>query len=647
MLALVGRLLDALAEPWVEAEPVCAAETTPNWRQAWWRGLQAAMVSGGVHAVALALLAQFMLPGMQQVVPVLHFATVEREPPPPPPELNYVLAAPSEESRPTLLSALALSTAPDVANDAEIVSVMRPTEPIAEVRVVEPLDNLQGFELDERIMRAGTVGEEVVHVEGAVDRLTYEIMVRLEEGRVLVVWLMDASLSLRAERAEVAQRLEKVYRELEELGGTRGDDLHSAVVSFGQQYQQLVRPTGDHASVVQAIRSVADDESGIENVFSAVTACVEAFKHQRVTERRQLMFIIWTDESGDDYARLEEAVDACRRGSIPVFVVGPSAMFSKELGTMPYDHVDGKTYWLPVCRGPDSIRQELIEVPYWFEGPQYDSLHSGLGPFALTRLAAATGGAYFIKDHARDRVPFSLQTMRRYQPEYDSIPDYIHKVQKSPLRRAVLQAVELTRQRKLRGTPRLEFAPTGETYARELQEAQQTAAYNLFTLQQALEAFGPKGLEAHREREPSPRWRAWYDLTYGRLLAMNVRCNEYNWACAEMKGRGADFVDKKSNRWKFVPDPTVHCGSQYVKQANEAIRLLTRCVQENPGTPWALLAQRELEHPLGFVVQEAYVAPPPPPKQRPGNNAPPPRPNNEVRTEQPRMLPKPPPLPKL
>ncbi len=647
MLALVGRLFDALAEPWVEPGFKPDVPEPSGWRHAWWRGLQAAMVSGALHAVALALLAQFMLPGVQHVLPILHLATVEREPPPPPPELNYVLAAPSEESRPTLLSAMALSTAPDVANDAEILSVVRPTDPLAEARVLEPLEDLKGFELDERIAHSGSVGEEVLHVEGAVDRLTYEIMTRLEENRVLVVWLMDASLSLRAERSEVARRLEKVYHELQELGGTRGDDLHSAVVSFGQEHRQLVRPTGEHASVVQAIRSVADDESGVENVFSAVMACVDAFKHQRVTERRQLMFIIWTDESGDDYAHLEEAVDACRRSNIPVFVVGPSAMFSKELGTMPFEHVDGKTYWLPVCRGPDSIRQELVEMPYWFDGPQYDSLHSGLGPFALTRLAAATGGAYFIKDHARDQVPFSLQTMRRYQPEYDSIPEYIHKVQKSPLRRAVLTAVELTRQRKLRGTPRLEFAPTAQTYAQELQEAQQTAAYNLFTLQQALEAFGPKGLEAHREREPSARWRAWYDLTYGRLLAMNVRCNEYNWACAEMKGRGADFVEKKSNRWRFVPNPTVHCGSQFVKQANEAVRLLKRCIEENPGTPWALLAQRELEHPFGFVVEEAYVPPPPAPKQRPGNNAPPPPPSNEVRQEQPRMLPKPPPLPKL
>ena len=35
-----------------------------------------------------------------------------------------------------------------------------------------------------------------------------------------------------------------------------------------------------------------------------------------------------------------------------------------------------------------------------------------------------------------------------------------------------------------------------------------------------------------RDRETSRRWQAHYDLIRGRLLAMKVRCYEYNWACA-------------------------------------------------------------------------------------------------------------------
>lgn len=393
----------------------------------------------------------------------------------------------------------------------------------------------------------------------------------------------------------------------------------------------------------------------MENVFSTVAACAQRYQFQRVNERRKLLFIVWTDESGNDYARLEEAVRGCVLANIPVYIVGPSAMFGQERGTLSYKHVDGKTYRLPVDRGPDAVRQERIELPYWFRGDQLDTLHAGIGPFALTRLAQQTGGAYFIKDQAADRSPFSLEAMRPYMPEYDSVEEYVQRAMRSPLRKAVLAAVDLTRGRKLKGTPRLEFAPTGKTFFAELKKAQETVAFNSMTIQQALAVFDGKSMERDYEREPSPRWRAWHDLTLGRLLAMSVRCNEYNWACAVMKGKGADFVDQKSNRWRFHPDVKTHFGSQSERAAREAERLLKRCVSENPGTPWALLASRELEQPFGFTVDEAYVAPPPPPPPPPKSTAkpvkpPPPPPPPRGRTmEQPRRLPRPveTPLPKL
>ena len=157
-------------------------------------------------------------------------------------------------------------------------------------------------------------------------------------------------------------------------------------------------------------------------------------------------------------------------------------------------------------------------------------------------------------------------------------------------------------------------------------------AYDLLTIERALAAFGAKGMEQEYTQEVSPRWQAWYDLTLGRLLAMQVRCFEFNWACAVMKGKGSDFVDQKSNRWEFVPDEKINFGTASERAATEAVRLLKRAVENNPGTPWAILAQRELEQPLGFRVDEGYVAPPP--EVTITVNNPPPG----VRVEQPRMI---------
>jgi hypothetical protein len=137
-----------------------------------------------------------------------------------------------------------------------------------------------------------------------------------------------------------------------------------------------------------------------------------------------------------------------------------------------------------------------------------------------------------------------------------------------------------------------------------------------------------------------------YDYTYGRLLAMRVRNYEYNGVCSAFKGKGREFVDQKSNRWKFVPSETI-TSSTTQKQAAEATRLLQRCIDTNPGTPWALLAQRELKDPLGFKIEEAYVAPPPPPPKPKANPAPkvvvpkiPPKPAKQP-IPQPNMLPRP------
>ena len=57
---------------------------------------------------------------------------------------------------------------------------------------------------------------------------------------------------------------------------------------------------------------------------------------------------------------------------------------------------------------------------------------------------------------------------------------------------------------------------------------------------------------------------------------------------------------------------------KFVAQAEEAERLLRRCVSEHAGTPWEVLAQRELDFALGVEVGQRALTPtagPPSPKQ--------------------------------
>lgn len=646
MRAFLNRLAEFLVEPWTDPSDELgqAYRTSDPGTSFWGRFFIAGSISAVVHAAVLVILGR-AVHDQRRFEPPPHLAVTAFEPEEPvelaEPELTVAEA--SDELADSPLAATSDSLAMLVADDAVLDAIAEPAdffEP-AEIELAPP--EIHGSEISDVVVQTGSVGVEVREVEGAVDRLTDEIMSHLEENRLLVVWLMDASISLVQERQEVAERLERIYHEIDELGGMRDEALKSAVVAFGLETREMAPPSTDTAAIVQAIRATPTDKSGVENVFSAVLQCVLQYQRERNSEHRRVLLVVWTDESGNDIDRLENAVQFCRNNAIPVYVVGPSSMFGKQQGTMSYKHTDGKTYQLPVDRGPDTVREERLHLPYWFDGNPYESMVSGLGPFALTRLAHETGGAYFIKDHAADRSPFDMDMMRHYTPDYESPEIYLRQAAASPLRRAVLAAVDITNQRKVKGTPRLSFAPNGQTYFTEMREAQETAAYDAAVLQQALAPFGARGLEQAYAKEHSRRWRAWYDLTYGRLLAMTVRCYEYNWACAVMKGKGADFVEKKSNRWQFKPDPALHYGSQSQRAAKEATRLLSRCVKENAGTPWALLAQRELKDPFGFRVEETYVPPPPPPpKAKPGKpTPPPPPPSNQRRTEQPRKLAKP------
>ncbi|HEX7376617.1 MAG TPA: vWA domain-containing protein [Pirellulales bacterium] len=647
MRNFLRQLSSYLAEPWLDENDLLAEayQTSDPGGGFVLRFVQGALLSGVAHAILLVALAQWAIVDtvkppevLLAVAPNFDETPLEIE------EVDFLPAEEIEEQSEQALAATALSMAPIVEDDAMMESVSEPTELSANVELAPLLSDVTGFQLSDTVVHTGSVGVQVQEVEGAVDRITEELLTNLEQSRVLVVWLMDASISLAPDRLEVSERLAQIYREIDAAGGATDDALTSCVVAFGQNVQELAPPTSDHAQIVQAIRGVPTDTSGIENVFSAVLTCVVRYQKQRVQEHRRVIVVIWTDESGNDYNRLEEAVQFCRHNVVPVYIVGPSAMFGKEQGTVSFKHTDGKIYQVPVDRGPDAVREERLHLPYWFDGSQYDSLRAGLGPFALTRLAHESGGAYFIKDKSGDGAPFSIETMRRYEPEYISPDQYVRAAAHSQLRKAVLTLVDMTRQRKFKGTPRLSFAPTATSYFNEMREAQETAAYNSMLLQQCLGVFGARGFEQVYAKEKSPRWRAWYDLSYGRLLAMMVRCNEYNWACATMKGKGADFVDKKSNRWQFKPDKALHYGSQSERMAKEATRLLTRCVEQNVGTPWAVLAQRELKDPLGFRIEETYVAPPPPPpKPKPGKTPPPPPPPppSGRRMEQPRKLAKP------
>jgi hypothetical protein len=202
--------------------------------------------------------------------------------------------------------------------------------------------------------------------------------------------------------------------------------------------------------------------------------------------------------------------------------------------------------------------------------------------------------------------------MREYRPDWVSTVAYEQGISRSKLRQAVLMAALIT-QEKLPGQPNLNFpSAEGPEFKEAMKENQIVVARIEYTVKEALIPISDREVIKMRDRETSRRWQAHYDLIRGRLLAMRIRCNEFNSACARMLKDQPKFKNPGSNTWKLVPDDEINARDSQAKVvAEEARRLLKRVVDDHPGTPWAMLAQREMKDPFGFKWVEANVPPPP------------------------------------
>jgi hypothetical protein len=129
-----------------------------------------------------------------------------------------------------------------------------------------------------------------------------------------------------------------------------------------------------------------------------------------------------------------------------------------------------------------------------------------------------------------------------------------------------------------------------------------------------------KGLEklrSLRDRETDKRWQANYDLLLAQVVAYQVKAFEYR-ACVEE-------MAKKRPKPKQMPNPPkleVWWGFGHAKEPKapkektakkyaEAERLFKEVIEHYPNTPWADMAQDELNRGLSVAWGEVDHAPSP------------------------------------
>jgi hypothetical protein len=527
-------------------------------------------------------------------------------------------------------------TAPVQADRSELVYELEPTTAVGDIEVHE-FDRtiLEGPNIPENVIVKGAGSVGTSGAVGAVDRITHEILLSLDERPTLVVWLFDQSGSLKPQRESIAKRFDRVYKELGiiEAAGNAAFKQHgekpllTAVAEFGTSIQLLTpKPTDELTEIKAAVRAVSDDPTGQENVFQAVGFVAEKFRHHRLARpRRNVMIVVFTDEAGDDMVALDATVDVCRKFAMPVYVIGVPAPFGRETAYVKYidpdPNFDQTPIKLPVHQGPESLLPERVMLLFGGTAKDEEQFDSGFGPFGLSRLAYETGGLYFTVHPNRkvgERIRpwetaamssmltsfFDPRVMRNYRPEYVSAQQYYREVKSNRAYAALVEAARvsaITPMENVRTTfPRIDDGQ----FARDLSNAQRTAA-KLEPKIGALVAILRQG-ESDREKLSKPRLEAGFDLAIGRALAVKARTEGYNAMLAEAK-QGLKFKDEQSDTWELRPADTVTTGSALAKDAADAKTYLERVVAEHQGTPWALEAEEELRQALGWKWEERFT----------------------------------------
>ncbi len=504
----------------------------------------------------------------------------------------------------------------------------------------------------------GNVGNSVKAASGAIDRLTQEILLSMEERNTVVVWLFDQSASLMRQREEILSRFDRIYEELgmiqasghKSFDGKSGKPLSTQVYAFGNKINKLIdAPTDSLATIKEAIEGIERDTTGIENVMEAVTTAAQDHQAYRKVDRTtgepkaNVMLIVVSDEAGDDVQHLDLTVRTCNKLQMPVYVVGVPAPFGRPETRVkwvdPDPAFDQTPQWAIVSQGPETIYPERLQLDFTGAFGDLDMIDSGFGPFHLTRLAYETGGIYFAVHPNRTtsrRVRrgetqsysahlqyfFDPKVMRRYRPDYVSINTYHSRLSENGARKALVKAAQFTTTGQLEA-PALRFEKTNEArFVNAVSKAQQSAAIIEPAVNRLYEIL--RTGEDQRPEEISPRWQAGYDLAMGRAIAAKVRAETYNSMLALIKtklkfDKPKDKNTPQNNTWILQPADTIETGSQDAKLLAKAKMYLERVTKEHEGTPWAMLAQRELQTPLGWKWTQDYTKPPQP-RQRNNNN---------------------------
>lgn len=269
-------------------------------------------------------------------------------------------------------------------------------------------------------------------------------------GNVLLIWLMDASISMKDDQVSIRERLwemDKKFREQEGAG-----ELMQAVVYYSDKPHMWLKPTSDVDEVMKAIEAIEVSPPGtIENTMQAVIFTAKTFgSQQRKGKKLKKVMVLVDDDSADDSHLTESALQELRKARMSVFVINRECPFQSTHFYERFEYVDedGEKYTGSgyVRRGPETAFPEVANISWgqFFSNNWNNSgggrIMSGFGIYDISRLAYYSGGAYYIldpMDSDEKMAMYDWELMELYRPELVSRNEYQKRTARNPFKHTI------------------------------------------------------------------------------------------------------------------------------------------------------------------------------------------------------------------
>jgi hypothetical protein len=209
-----------------------------------------------------------------------------------------------------------------------------------------------------------------------------------------------------------------------------------------------------------------------------------------------------------------------------------------------------------------------------------------------------------------------LEAMRPYLPDLGPRADYAAARDKSVLRSTLWQVITDLNPYNPVVQPHIEmrhqFSINPQEFSAQMSQEHEKAKQYFLYLDKCEKALD--SIKSRRDNEPSPRWRANYDLLFAQVLAYKVRLYEYG-AFMELFAKNPKPIKnpfgllKKTTHWELTTRAETLTGELTKAHINRSRQMLEAIMKDHAGTPWAARAEWELNRGFGVDLVEDYDDP--------------------------------------